>query len=242
MILLADIGNTRIKTACVERGQLQHQFSIAVNRSADLPDLLKACPPAVRCWIAAVRDVPKAFYQALPTSCVMAHLTAQTPLPFRISYDSPETLGSDRIAAVAAAYGRFPKTNVLVIDMGSCITYDLLTAEGVYKGGGISPGIHMRFKAMHHFTGKLPLAEPVRSVQLTGNNTQKSIQSGVMNGVQAEIDGIISQYEDVYEKLTVILGGGDNIYFDKQFKNNIFAVSNLVIEGLQVVSEFNDNQ
>lgn len=242
MKLLVDIGNTFIKGAFTEGGRLQQQFSLAFDQAGELPDLMKAYPAVEQCWIAAVRDVPEGLYESLPTTCVLEHLTAQTPLPFRINYGSPATLGSDRIAAVAAAYGRFPETNVLVIDMGSCITYDMLTAEGVYKGGGISPGIHMRFKAMHHFTGQLPLVEPARKIQLTGNNTRESMQSGVMNGIQAEIHGMIGQYEAVYEKLTVILGGGDNIYFDKQFKNNIFAVSNLVVEGLQLISEFNENQ
>lgn len=242
MILLADIGNTCIKIACVEGGQWQQQYTTAIGRAGDLREQLKSCYSALYCWIAAVRDVPQEFYEALPANCKLVHLTAQTPLPFRIDYGSPETLGSDRIAAVSAAFGRFPASNVLVIDMGSCITYDLLTAAGVYKGGGISPGIRMRFEAMHQFTGRLPLIEPVEKPVLTGNNTAQSMQSGVMNGVQAEIDGIIRQYEEVYENLTVILGGGDNIYFDKQFKNNIFAVSNLVIEGLQVISEFNHNQ
>jgi type III pantothenate kinase len=126
--------------------------------------------------------------------------------------------------------------------MGSCITYDFLDAQGVYQGGAISPGLLMRFKAMHNFTAKLPLAEPLADVELIGRNTKTSLQSGVMHGVQAEIEGLISRYEANYKDLTVLIGGGDNKYFDKRFKVNIFAGSNLVLEGLNVIVDFNESQ
>ncbi len=123
--------------------------------------------------------------------------------------------------------------------MGTCITYDLLTVEGTYHGGAISPGIAMRLKAMNIFTSRLPLAETDINVPLIGQTTLQSLQSGAINGTRAEIEGLIRMYEEKYPELLVLVGGGDNIYFDSKFKNSIFAASNLVLEGLQAIMEFN---
>ncbi len=242
MKLIVDIGNTLFKFAFFDANTLVKQFSLPVEEASKLPEILKDYPVPSSCFLSSVRDLPEAFIMALPQSIDVKQLDHLTPLPFKISYSTPETLGRDRIAVVAAAYHRFPKQNVLIIDVGTCITYDFLSDNGVYYGGGISPGIQLRFKAMHQFTGKLPMAPMIENPPLIGSSTMASLQSGVMHGIQAEIEGIIRKYMDIYEDLTVLIGGGDNKYFDKQLNYSIFAASNLVIEGLKVISDFNEYQ
>lgn len=240
MQLAIDIGNSLAKAALFE-GEKDVGFQVFDDKNPlALLDFFTQSGQPDDCLIAAVRTVDDGFLTFLKHYCAPRFLTAQTPLPFQIAYRTPQTLGPDRIAAVAAAYGRFPKSNVLVIDMGSCITYDLLDAQAIYQGGSISPGIAMRFKAMHHFTGKLPAVEIIDHAPLIGYDTTTAMQSGVMQGVQAEIDGIIDTYSLLYKDLTVLIGGGDNKYFDKKFRISIFAGSNLVIEGLKIIMDYNE--
>ncbi|MCK9453362.1 MAG: type III pantothenate kinase, partial [Bacteroidales bacterium] len=232
-VLLLDIGNTLNKAVALEDGQFTSVESFADD--AGLICWLEVRPHFKRAIICAVKPLPDEIARWVRIHPQVLVLDYNTPLPFSSTYESPQTLGPDRIALAAAAFKRFPNKNVLVIDMGSCITYDFLDAQGVYRGGAISPGVLMRFKAMNSFTAKLPLVEPLAETELIGRNTEASLQSGVINGVQAEIDGIISRYEANYKDLTVLIGGGDNKYFDKRFKVNIFAGSNLVLEGLNAI-------
>ena len=167
-------------------------------------------------------------------------LTAGSSLPVTLDYDTPETLGADRVAGVVAASHLYPAQNVLLIEAGTCITYDLVDAGRVYRGGSISPGMNMRFRALNTFTGKLPLIEASGEAALTGKTTAASIQSGVINGMIAEMEGIIMRYERIYENLTVVASGGYLDYFDKILKNNIFAVPNIVVKGLNIILEFNE--
>lgn len=240
MPIAIDLGNTLAKAALFEGDTMLEPFVFDPESPENLIKMIEPLNSPGVCMIASVREIPETLIKKLSLHAQVSVLDHNTKLPFSISYETPQTLGRDRIAAVAAAWKRFPGENVLVIDMGTCITYDLLTKQGVYEGGAISPGIYMRFNAMHKFTNKLPLATPASEVLLTGKTTITSLQSGVMNGVQAEIEALISRYEAVYEDLTVLLGGGDNKYFDKKFKINIFAASNLVLEGLKVLIDFNE--
>lgn len=168
-------------------------------------------------------------------------LTFQTPLPIKNLYQTPATLGKDRIASVTGAWLLFPGRNILAIDAGTCITYDFLDKNGEYLGGGISPGIRMRFKAMHTFTGKLPLIEPDDFDDLIGRSTRESMLSGVNNGVTAEIRDIIRQYSDKYDDLKVIITGGDHQFLQNKLKINIFAVPELVLLGLNEIFDYNDH-
>jgi len=238
--LILDLGNTLSKVALVETGQIKTMHSFESDES--LMHWINRQRAFSGGIIGSVKELPGSLSDWAKKQPGVFLLSASTPLPFKIAYKSPQSLGPDRIALAAAAYERFPGKNVLVIDMGSCITYDLLTAEGVYLGGAISPGIRMRFKAMNAFTAKLPMAEPTDHAPLIGNDTKNSLQSGVMNGVQAEIEGVIDRYATNYKDLTVLIGGGDNKYFDKRFKVNIFAASNLVLNGLRFILEFNESQ
>ena len=169
-------------------------------------------------------------------------LTAALPLPINNLYATPETLGMDRLAGVCGARQLFPRFASLVIDAGTCITYDFIDHLGNYHGGSISPGLNMRFRAVHTFTAKLPLVSPERNVKLIGDTTQSSIQSGVVNGILAEMEGIIRLYKEKFPGLRVILCGGDAGFFENQLKASIFASPELVLVGLNSILIHNVNQ
>ncbi len=238
MQLAVDIGNSFTKAALFE-GQQQKAFvRFSGDDAGPILALMQAHGMADAAMISAVRSIPEDFLSVLKAHCPVHLLSHETPLPFGITYGSPATLGRDRIAAVAAAYARFPGKNVLVIDMGTCITYDILQADKTWPGGIISPGIAMRLKAMHHFTNQLPLATLNEDGPLTGTNTNEALNAGALWGTRAEVEGMITFYSSIYEDLTVLVGGGDNNYFDKKFRISIFAAPNLVIEGLKFIMDF----
>jgi len=162
-------------------------------------------------------------------------LNPQLPLPVQIKYATPETLGVDRIAGVCGAQHLFPGTNTLVVDAGTCITFDFLDKHGNFLGGGISPGLMMRFQAVHNFTARLPLVPTIEEPPLIGDSTESCIQSGVINGITAELDGIISLYKQKFEGMVVILSGGDARFFENKLKGSIFAVPELVLSGLNSI-------
>jgi type III pantothenate kinase len=166
-------------------------------------------------------------------------LTASLPLPISNLYATPQTLGGDRLASVCGAHQKFPGSHCLVIDAGTCIKYDFLDKDGQYHGGAISPGLKMRFQAMHQFTAKLPLVEIVEDPKLIGNTTETSLQSGALNGAVAEMNGIILQYEQKFEGLQVILSGGDGPFFENKLKRPIFALPELVLSGLNSILIYN---
>lgn len=155
-----------------------------------------------------------------------------TPLPIGNLYKTPDTLGKDRIAVCVGANYLQPNQNLLVIDAGTAITYDIVNAENNYVGGNISLGIDMRFKALNTFTKKLPLISQEEEIPLTGRETKEAILSGVTNGLTYEIDGFIDAYKAIYPKLLVFLTGGNAKYFEKRIKNRTFVVQNLLSIGL----------
>jgi type III pantothenate kinase len=169
-------------------------------------------------------------------------LTPSLPLPVDNRYATPATLGVDRIAAACGANALFPGANCLAIDAGTCITYEFLDANGAYWGGGISPGLKMRFQAMNTFTARLPLIQAVDQPALIGATTEQCMQSGVIYGLCEEINGIISRYNDKFEDLKVILCGGDGPFFENKLKAAIFAVPELVLSGLNSILIYNVNR
>ncbi len=166
-------------------------------------------------------------------------LSSEINIPVRNSYKTPETLGNDRVAVVVAATVLFPQENVLIVDAGTCITYDFITENNEYLGGSILPGINMRFKSMAEFTAKLPLAKMEVLDSFVGNSTQSSLQTGVMQGVLHEIKGFKDQYQQQFGNIRLIVTGGDASYFESQLKNEIFAEPNLVLIGLNRILYFN---
>jgi len=239
--LAIDIGNTSTKLAVYENSQIILFKQISEPQSRWLQKTIANYPNIKSSILASVREYPKNMDEWLADRFFHISLNSKTHLPFSNQYATPETLGNDRIAIVAAATKLFPQNNVLIIDAGTSITYDLITDNNIYLGGGISPGIEMRFKALHTFTGKLPLVTKIDDTPLIGNSTQNSILSGVLNGVVAEVEGIIYRYSQQFEKLKIIISGGDYKYFDKKLKNSIFATPNIVMQGLIEILKFNEH-
>jgi type III pantothenate kinase len=179
------------------------------------------------------------FRDALQIEVPVLNLSGTTQVPLAKDYDTPETLGADRVAAAVGANWLVPESDLVVIDMGTCITYDLVDKQGIFRGGLISPGMKMRFNALHTFTRRLPLVEPKSDPVLIGKSTLQAIQSGVINGMIAEIDGIIERYRHEKPTLRVVTCGGDAPFFESKLKHPIFAVPELVLIGLNRILLYN---
>lgn len=165
--------------------------------------------------------------------------THTTPIPIQIDYQTPQTLGLDRIASAVAAHSFFPHENTLSIQAGTCLVTDFVTADGHYLGGSISPGLDMRLAALHHFTQRLPQVKRQMVNHLTGRTTEESILNGVTYGIVDEINGIIERYQQQYETLKVVLTGGNKDDLQFSIKYPIFAASNIVLYGLCKILTFN---
>ena len=238
MQLILDFGNTTKKYSlfnqgvCLTSGHISSLKSLANKLFQEYPMLTDMIYADVTGRI-DLEELQQNF----------SHLSIRSmkniKLPFTSAYTSFLTLGEDRIALVAAAVKKYPQQNCLIIDAGSCITYDLITDENKYLGGAISPGIGMRFRSLHEFTGKLPLIEASHFEKDWGNNTISSISKGVSQGVIYEIEGQINHYKEIFKSLTIILTGGDAQYLSKNIKNTIFAEPNFLAEGLVYLLEFN---
>ena len=246
MKLIIDYGNTLVKIALFQKSSIISIKSYESLSVKQLKQLLKEIDykndtslPIKNAIVSSVINYPETVKSYLKQQFNLLELNTHTALPIKINYKTPETLGNDRIALAVAGSQLYPKKNILIIDAGTCITYDFVNKNRDYLGGGISPGIHMRFKALNTFTNKLPLVIPTDNSGLIGNSTIESILSGVMNGIYSEIDGIIDKYKLNFPELKIILTGGDIIYFDKKLKNNIFANSNLVLKGLNMILDYN---
>lgn len=238
MKLIIDIGNTRTKIAVFDGGKIKTFSAFERLATEDLTEITSG-QAISHCIISSVKDIDKTIIDFLKPAYYLIILDATTPLPIKNLYETPETLGKDRIAAAVAACHLFPGCDVLVVDAGTAITYDLILGGKTYMGGGISPGLDMRFKALNVFTGKLPLISDISPAPLTGANTTDSIRSGVINGTVSEIEGIIGMYRQKYPSIEVILTGGNHYFFDKQLKIKTFAAPNLVLEGLNIILEYN---
>ncbi|WP_273274125.1 type III pantothenate kinase [Maribacter polysiphoniae] len=240
MNLIIDAGNSFVKLAVFDNGSLVYDVSVKL---VDFVESAKAIyhkyPQIEWTMVSSVVFLDKKDVEALAVFSKVHVLDHKTKTPFKNQYGTPDTLGVDRIALATAAFYHMPHKNVLVIDAGSCITYDILNHKGEYLGGAISPGLGMRYKALNQQTSKLPLLTPKAPRDLVGNTTESSIHSGVVNGICAELDGVIDQYKLKFEDLTVILTGGDAQFLSKRLKNTIFALSNFLLEGLNNLLDYN---
>jgi len=243
MQLIIDVGNSQVKLAVFAQPHVPRVHVVEKLTVDNLKPIFDEYPAIGSIILSSVTPYPPQVDEYLQQKGHYLQLTHDTPLPFVVEYATPHTLGKDRIAAVAGARALFPDVPVLVIDAGTCITYDLITADNRYLGGGISPGIQMRYKAMHTFTGGLPLLEYQPEVQasLIGNSTAQCMDSGVKNGVLAEMEGLIKQYQSQFDRLTTVISGGDYKYFEKYIKSNIFATPNIVVQGLKKILDFNES-
>jgi type III pantothenate kinase len=230
----ADIGNTRIKTAVFDT-----EGNIIL--SATFTDPVEAAD-----WLHGnsvsmlmVSSVGKLALPPMEDTVIMT-LNRDTLLPFSNRYKTPETLGVDRIAAMAAAVMKFPGKAVLVFDAGTCMTIDLMYPDGTYKGGNISPGLDMRLRAMQVMTSKLPYAPLREATEDPGNSTLSALANGALWGMKYEIEGYINHFASLYPGLVVVMCGGDISHFDKQLKYKIFAAPDFVLQGLYELLLFNE--
>ncbi len=243
MKLVVDIGNTVAKLAVFEGDDIIDFCVIESDIYGEVKKRLVSYPSINSSIVSSVAKYDPNLDDLLSSQGNFIKLSHTTKVPFINNYGTPETLGIDRIAIASAAVTLFSGENVLVIDMGTCTTYDFINKKGEYFGGAISPGLSLRFKALHEFTHRLPLVElpPVgTSVKLTGTTTEESILSGVVVGMKMELESVINQYEKEYSPLKTILSGGDHKYFDSLTKNNIFATPNIVVHGLKGILDFNE--
>lgn len=238
MNLIIDVGNTRAKLAVFAKSELKLSISSEHNNiNENIENLLKKYN-LENCILSSVANVNLALENR--TFNRFIKLDHKTKVPFNNKYNTPTTLGVDRIALVSAAAYQYPKNNVLIIDSGTCITYDFINTKNEYLGGAISPGITLRYKSLNHFTANLPLLKQA-DYKLVGNDTESSIHSGVLNGFIQEIDGVIEQYSRKYSNLTIVLTGGDTNFLAKNLKSTIFATPNFLLEGLNGILIYNLN-
>ena len=225
-LYIIDAGNSRIKLGVCVKGEI-----VSLSSFNSLALLKKELEPNIPIALSSVlnSNFKEDFTKVQNPVFWVSH---QVKLPFKINYLSPSTLGIDRICNVAAISKINPFTPRLVIDIGTCIKFDFLNAKNEYEGGSISPGLLLRFKALNLFTNNLLLYEASNEVSLIGNSTESAIQSGVQNGMNAEIIGLILEYKAKYTDLNVFVTGGDAHYFDLAQKNVIFADENLTLKGI----------
>lgn len=240
MLLTIDIGNTRIKAAVFEENTLLEIFVFTEEELLNkLNYILNKFPKIKDVVIAWVGNVEKELFFLLENKAEIHFITRESKFPFTNLYATPETLGIDRMILATNATLQFPNQNRLVIDTGTCITYDFIDENDNYLGGAISPGIRLRYESLNQQTAKLPLLTKKYPESFIGNSTQESIHSGVINGVVLEIDGFIELYKTQYAKFIIILTGGDAEFLAMRLKNTIFANSNFLLEGLNQTFQYN---
>lgn len=239
MNLIIDAGNTRTKLALFREREMVAFSSFEGIESKPVFQFCEANPQIENAILSSVKEYSPEIDAYLSQRYSTVFFMHQTPIPITNRYTTPETLGKDRLAGVVGTTLLFPGSNNLVVDAGTAITYDLLTSAGDYLGGAISPGIAMRYKALHAFTDRLPLLSTYEDTHIIGTDTHTSIHSGILNGTVAEMEGVIKFYQEAYPDLKIILTGGDHNYFDKRLKIKTFAAPNLVLEGLNLILDFN---
>ena len=243
MLLVIDIGNTKIKTAVFEEDKLLDKQSFNKNEGLEkIEKIFKNFPEIKHSVSSSVGKAENDVVNFLKKKSDFQEINHLSNFPFTNNYSTPKTLGVDRMVLMAGASLLFPNKNVLVIDCGTCVTYDFVTAESEYFGGAISPGIEMRYKALNTFTEKLPLLENKLPNNFIGNSTNESIYSGVVNGLLFEIEGFISQYSLKFQHLIIILTGGDAEFLAKSLKSTIFAHSNFLVESLNALFQYHKKE
>ncbi|WP_026880442.1 type III pantothenate kinase [Hymenobacter norwichensis] len=240
--LALDIGNTAVKYGCFENDELLEMDSVGTPEQ--LQGVVRQLKPqhaivasvivSAEAWLAVLHNVP---------GLVLEFKAAITPLPIQNTYATPHTLGADRLAAAVGAAWQRPNQDTLIVDAGTAIKCDLVEGGHTFRGGSIAPGLRLRFQALHTFTGRLPLVElPTdleAAVPLTGDSTQTAIESGVLNGAAAEVNGLIDRYREQFPELGVVLAGGDAAFFQPRLKGAIFAIPELVLLGLHRILAYN---
>lgn len=233
MILTLDIGNSRIKCAVFEQNRLLEKYVFEAEEALkNFQNIFNTYPTISKTISSSVGKLESKSINFLKKQSEVITVSHQTTFPFQNNYQTPTTLGIDRMVLASGASLTFQNKNCLIIDAGTCITYDFIDDKNTYHGGAISPGLYLRYKSLHTYTAKLPLLTLEMPNNLIGNSTNQAIHSGVVNGVLTEIDGLIEQYSIKYQDLTIILTGGDAEFLAKSLKSTIFANSNFLLESL----------
>jgi type III pantothenate kinase len=238
-ILILDIGNTALKAACFQGGKLQKAVRAPLHDAQEVEEallrLISYEPQSA--FISNVNHGQPAIEAFLKRASIPARYFESTlEIPLENRYETPQTLGKDRIANAVAANKMFPSTPIVVIDAGTCIKFDFITRKNEYFGGSIAPGIDMRFRALHEFTARLPLEARSETVYLIGKNTREAIQSGVINGAMAEVKGVLEQYQMTHKDLQVIITGGDIGMLERSLKTRVQSEPWLTLKGLHEIA------
>lgn len=243
MTLTIDIGNTCAKLVAFDGNELIDSWHIEHDEPTKIADFCSRHTFSHGVWSTVIKlsDEFQAAIDSLPFPMLRLQ-SGITKVPVTIRYATPLTLGSDRLAAIVGATSLHPSSNILVIDIGTCITYDIVTATGEYLGGNISPGPKMRFRALNAFTSALPMVERQGLTPCIGTTTETAIRSGVMNGIRHEMEGYIGEFMSKYHNLLVYLTGGFRIDLHNSEKMRIFADEFLVPRGLNAILLYNEEQ
>jgi len=237
--LIVEQGNTNLKVAVFDNERIVSLISKSNDDISWIDEILEQYQPE-KCIMSSVTGKDNMFVNSLKMIIpYFVWLDEHTSIPVTIEYETKDTLGKDRIAAVVGAHHLKPEHDILVIDAGTAITYELLEKSGVYKGGNISPGMTTRFRALNTFTRLLPLVEEINNVPFIGTSTETAILAGVVNGIVFEMDGYIDALKTKYGDIFVFLTGGHSFYFERRLKSHIFADANLVLIGLNRILEYN---
>jgi len=240
MNLVIDIGNTNTKFSLFNPSGMMLTVTDNNFGPGNLEMLLNEFPGLNRAIISSTREYSPELEEALRSGFkIFIELNEHTPVPLKNGYKTPETLGKDRLAAAVGANFLYPGTNLLVVDAGTALTFDLVTEDAEYLGGNISPGLEMRFKALNNFTGKLPLVHSHEKFPFWGDSTETAIRAGVQNGILFEADAYIDHFKKFYKKIEIIFTGGDAKFFETKLKNSFFVHSNLISSGLNRILEYN---
>ena len=239
MNLVIDIGNTRVKAAVFLDNEIIFNESFSLQNLKRRLKIITEKYLIKNVIISSVGGLINSDLDFLYDKFNVLELDSTTRAPFINKYKTPTTLGVDRIALMAACSSQFSNQNVLVFDVGSCITYDFINDKNEYIGGGISPGIEMRYKSLNFYTAGLPKLEVPMKITKQGDTTDNAIHLGVLNGVIFEIEGVIRMFNAKNEKLTIVLTGGDTIFLAKNIKSTIFANPNFLLEGLNSILTYN---
>jgi len=239
MNLAIDIGNTRtkvavyendiiLKTETFEQSEFRKKISNFISNSTIQTNII----------LSSVKNIIQEDIEWLSNISNLIVIDAETKLPFINKYSTPKTLGIDRRVLASGAVLKYPNQNRLVIDAGTCITYDFITENDMYLGGAISPGINLKYKSLNDYTDKLPLLSLNEIHELIGDTTNTSIHSGIINATLYEIEGFINSYNNEFDNLTIILTGGDAVFLAKRLKNTIFANPNFLLESLILLHQY----
>ena len=236
MSLMIDIGNTKTKYAHFVDGCIKEKGRC---RTEDISKLVYDYSGKVKnIMLSSVTPIPESVLsKPMNRGCKLIVLSSEMEMPFKICYKTPKTLGTDRLALVAGAVFGFSNKPVLIIDVGTCITFDFVDSKTKYLGGSISPGLQMRLNALSNQTSSLPLVRLSEPQDLIGDSTKESILSGAVNGAIKELDGIIDAYKKRYPDTTVVITGGDISFFDKKLKNSIFADEDILLKGMYFIQK-----